>query len=205
MHNPPPSTPESSATLAPTSPDEAISKKRNAWIALTIIALTPVLWAVGIYLAAMLHDAAHLRRFISEDAFVFVSPLPVVAVAIFAAARHGLRHGWHLRTWILGSWSVAATCVVVLVVLAVQALVSSHRRNQDKIVLSNITRLAAAADQYYMEHRVTSVAFSQLVGPTNYLKELRIVNQETYPTRFTLGATITASGIAGTRTITYAP
>jgi hypothetical protein len=43
------------------------------------------------------------------------------------------------------------------------------------------------------------------VGPTNYLKELRIVNQETYPTRFTLGATITASGIAGTRTITYAP
>lgn len=205
MHTTPPPPPDSSAPSTPTPSHEDASKQRNAWIALSIIVLTPVLWAVGLFFVLLVPSASRAASMLPKGDSIFLIPLPVVVAGVIVVTQFGLRRGWHLRPWILGFGSVAATCVVILGVLALQALVSARHRNQDKIVLSNITRLAAAADQYYVEHRVTSVSYSQLVGPSNYLKELRIVNQESYPTRFTLGATITASGIAGARTITYAP
>ena len=52
---------------------------------------------------------------------------------------------------------------------------------------------------------MSSVTQSGLVGAANYVKALNLVANETYPAGFTQGITITIEGIAGARTITYAP
>ena len=44
-----------------------------------------------------------------------------------------------------------------------------------------------------------------MVGAANYVKALNVVANETYPTNFTQGITITIAGVAGARTITYSP
>ncbi len=44
-----------------------------------------------------------------------------------------------------------------------------------------------------------------LLGPTNYVKSLNTVAGEVYPAVFTAGTTITITGVASLRTITYAP
>jgi type IV pilus assembly protein PilA len=44
-----------------------------------------------------------------------------------------------------------------------------------------------------------------LVGATNYVKALNTVASESYPLAYTQGITITIDGVAGARTITYAP
>jgi type IV pilus assembly protein PilA len=42
-----------------------------------------------------------------------------------------------------------------------------------------------------------------LVGQTNYVKNLDLVANETYPTTYVAGVAITVVGVAGARTITY--
>jgi hypothetical protein len=102
-----------------------------------------------------------------------------------------------------------------MAVLAVSAgvvwLVGSHLAAEQRIkrdttlVECNARQLSAAADQYFLEYGVTAVNLSDLVGPTAYLKALQIIDAEDYPTRFVQGRTITVTGVAGLRTITYAP
>lgn len=77
--------------------------------------------------------------------------------------------------------------------------------SQDKAVLNNARQLAAAADQHYLETGSSHASWRNIVGPTAYVKALHIVAGETYPTHFTQGITMTITGIAGARTITYAP
>ena len=90
-------------------------------------------------------------------------------------------------------------------------LIGSHLAGQQRIkremslVECNVRELAAVADQYYLEYGVTAVNFSNLVGPAAYLKALQRISVEEYPTRFVQGGTITVTGVAGLRTITYAP
>jgi type IV pilus assembly protein PilA len=77
--------------------------------------------------------------------------------------------------------------------------------SQDKAALNNARQLAAAANQYYFENGVTTVAQASLIGATNYVKALNRVANETYPSNFTRGVTITIADVARQRTITYAP
>jgi type IV pilus assembly protein PilA len=70
-------------------------------------------------------------------------------------------------------------------------------------VLNNARQLASAADQYMMENGLSTCSYNSLVGATNYVKAINLVANETYPTVFTQGTTITVTGIAGTRTLTY--
>ncbi len=159
MQTTPPPPPDHSAPPPPNPPDQDIAKKRNAWIALSIIVLTPVLWAVGLFIAFVVLAAPRAWRFLPEDNFFVVTPLPFVVAGVIAITRHGLRRGWHLRPWILWVGSFAAAGVVMLAVLAVQAVVSVLHRSEDMAVLGTVRQLAAAADQYYLENDVTSVAF----------------------------------------------
>jgi type IV pilus assembly protein PilA len=89
--------------------------------------------------------------------------------------------------------------------MAIPAFQKVRTSSQDKAVLNNARQLAAAADQYFLENGVSSVSQGSLVGATNYVKALNLVANESYPAAFTQGQTITVSGIAGQRTITYAP
>jgi len=93
----------------------------------------------------------------------------------------------------------------VLAALAWSALQKVRTSSQDKAVMCPIRQLSAAADQYYLEYGVSSVGYAQLVGATNYVKAVNTVAGESYPLYYTRGMTFTVTGVAGLRTITYAP
>jgi type IV pilus assembly protein PilA len=98
--------------------------------------------------------------------------------------------------------------VVIIGLLAAMALPAFQRVRasaQDKAVLNNARQLANAADQYYTENGVSTVAQANLVGATNYIRVQNGVANETYPSVLTQGVTVTVTGIAGTRTVTYSP
>ena len=100
---------------------------------------------------------------------------------------------------------IVVVIIGLLAAMAIPAFQKVRRASQDKAVLNNARQLSAAADQYYLENGVSSVSIGNLLGSTNYVKTLNLVANETYPTGFSQGTTITISGVAAQRTITYAP
>ena len=100
---------------------------------------------------------------------------------------------------------IVVVIIGLLAAMAIPAFQKVRVASQDKAVLNNARQMAAAADQYYLENGATSANSSSLVGATNYVKALNTVASETYPDAFTQGITITISGVANARTITYAP
>lgn len=100
---------------------------------------------------------------------------------------------------------IVVVIIGLLATLAVPAFQKIRVSSQDKAVLNNARQLAAAADQYLMEHGGSTVAFANLVGLTNYIKTFGTIAGETYPTGFTAGTVFTINGVAGARTITYGP
>jgi len=100
---------------------------------------------------------------------------------------------------------IVVVIIGLLAAMAIPAFQKVRTSSQDKAVLNNARQLAAAADQYFLENGVSTCAQTSLVGASNYVKALNLVANETYPTNFTQGITLTVSGIAGQRTITYAP
>jgi len=100
---------------------------------------------------------------------------------------------------------IVVVIIGLLAAMAIPAFQKVRQSSQDKAVLNNARQLSAAADQFYLEKGVSSAASTDLVGTTNYVKSLNTVASETYPTGFTQGEPITVKGIAGARTVTYAP
>lgn len=98
---------------------------------------------------------------------------------------------------------VVVVIIGLLASLAIPAFQKIRATSQDKAVLNNARQLAAASDQYMMETGRSSVAFTNLVGPTVYVKSFETVANETYPIGFTQGEALTVLGVAGQRTITY--
>lgn len=100
---------------------------------------------------------------------------------------------------------IVVVIIGLLAAMAIPAFQKVRVASQDKAVLNNARQMAAAADQYYLENGATFAASSSLIGPTSYVKALNTVASEAYPSAYTQGITITIGGIAGARTITYAP
>jgi len=100
---------------------------------------------------------------------------------------------------------IVVVIIGMLAALSIPAFQKVRATSQDKAVLNNARQLSAAAEQYYLENGVSTVAQGNLVGATNYIRGQSTVANETYPTAFTQGVTLTVHGIAGQRTITYAP
>jgi type IV pilus assembly protein PilA len=100
---------------------------------------------------------------------------------------------------------IVLVIIGLLAAMAFPAFQKVRTSSQDKLVLNNARQMAAAADQYFLEKGVSTVTQSDLVGAANFVKVLNLVANETYPTHYTQGVTITVSGIAGARTVTYAP
>ena len=75
----------------------------------------------------------------------------------------------------------------------------------DRAVLNNLRQLATGADQYYLDHGVTSVSWTDLVGTrsTQYVKPFLAIANETYPSILVKGQPVTAAGVASARTVTY--
>lgn len=100
---------------------------------------------------------------------------------------------------------VVVVIIGLLAAIAIPAFKKIQAASQDKAVLNNARQLTAAADHYYLENGVTSVAITDLVGASNYVRSPGTVAKETYPTEMTQGITLTISGVGGLRTITYSP
>ena len=100
---------------------------------------------------------------------------------------------------------IVVVIIGLLAAMAIPAFQKVRQSSQDKAVLNNARQLSAASDQYFLENGVSTVAQANLVGSSNYVKSLNLVANETYPANFTQGTTITIDGVAGVRTITYAP
>ena len=100
---------------------------------------------------------------------------------------------------------IVVVIIGLLAAMAIPAFQKVRQSSQDKAVLNNARQLSAAADQYYLENGVSTVTLGSLVGSSNYVKALNLVANETYPGGYTQGETITITGVAGVRTITYAP
>ncbi len=98
---------------------------------------------------------------------------------------------------------VVVVIIGLLAALAVPALQRVRASSQDNTVLNNARQLGAAADQYFLEQGVSTVAIASLVGPGSYIRSLSTVANESYPLVYTQSVPITVSGIAGNRTITY--
>ena len=100
---------------------------------------------------------------------------------------------------------IVVVIIGLLASMAIPAFQKVRTNSQDKAVLNNARQLSGASDQYYLENGVSTCGQSDLIGPTTYVKALNSVANETYPTNFTQGVTITINSVAGTRTITYSP
>jgi type IV pilus assembly protein PilA len=100
---------------------------------------------------------------------------------------------------------IVVVIIGLLAAMAIPAFQKVRQSSQDKAVLNNARQLSAAADQYFLENGVSMVVSDGLVGATNYVKAVNTVAGETYPTDYTQGVTITIAGVAGSRTVTYAP
>lgn len=100
---------------------------------------------------------------------------------------------------------IVVVIIGLLAAMAIPAFQKVRTSSQDKAVLNNARQMAAAADQYFLENGVSTVTQGNLVGASNYVKALNLVANETYPASYTQGITITVAGIAGARTVTYAP
>ena len=100
---------------------------------------------------------------------------------------------------------IVVVIIGLLAAMAIPAFQKVRQSSQDKAVLNNARQLSAAADQYFLENGVSTVASTDLIGSSNYVKAVNTVAAETYPDNFTQGVTITINGIAGVRTVTYSP
>jgi type IV pilus assembly protein PilA len=100
---------------------------------------------------------------------------------------------------------IVVAIIGLLAALGIPAFQRVRETSQDKAVFSNARQLAAAADQYMMEYGVTQAQRIRLLGATSYVKSFGTVAHESYPDWITQGVTITITGVANQRTITYSP
>ncbi len=116
-----------------------------------------------------------------------------------------MTHTLKIRGFTLVEIMIVVVIIGLLAAMAIPAFQKVRTNSQNKAVLDNARQISAAGDQYYLENGVSTVTLTDLLGPTSYVKALNTVAKETYPTYLTQGVTITITGVAGTRTITYAP
>ena len=100
---------------------------------------------------------------------------------------------------------IVVTLIALLCSLAIPQFQLIRTRSQDTAVLGNARQLATASSQYFFSSGATAVELDQLIGATNYIKNLATVASESYPTEYSVNTPITVTGIARARTITYAP
>lgn len=102
---------------------------------------------------------------------------------------------------------IGLVIAVILLAAVWREMKKSRASGEDKMVASNLRQLVQGAEQYFTEHNVSSVEFSALAGTnrSQFVKSIYTVAQETYSAVLWQSTAVTASGIAGARTVTYAP
>lgn len=89
---------------------------------------------------------------------------------------------------------IVVVIIGLLAAMAIPAFQKVRQTSQEKAITNNLRQLASAADQYFLENGVTSVAQTDLVGTDKYVKTLDAVAGETYPATITQGTDIAVTG-----------
>jgi type IV pilus assembly protein PilA len=196
----------------PQSPDQPSAagrvisaRSRNAsWVVLCGAMVVPVAVA-GIIALVPVVEFLHLNP---EWQKVIALYTPMAATVVLAAvvARRGIKRGWNTPNVLHNGWILALALLLSVALLFAYNWGKRIRPSTvDKAVLNNARQLAAGADEYFNAHGVTTCALTDLVGPDKYVKALNLVAEEIYPRSYTQGVAITVRGVAGVRTVTYAP
>lgn len=171
----------------------------------TIVIFPPVFCCALIFVAEVLHEIFHPQ----DEMRVWGISGVVSLIATYPLTRRfvaiGRRQAWSRKRGVLVAWTVVAVVFLTGEWFAASAILKIRRQSEEKSILSNVRQLSAAADEYFMQNSVSSVASANLVGSSNFLKGLNPLHGEKYPDAYTQGVTITVSGIGGTRVLTYAP
>jgi type IV pilus assembly protein PilA len=96
---------------------------------------------------------------------------------------------------------IVVVIIGLLAAMAIPAFQKVRATSQEKAITNNLRQVGSAAQQYFLEEGVTSVALGDLVGPDKYINQIETVASETYPPTITAGATSITTG--GTPTVTY--
>lgn len=93
---------------------------------------------------------------------------------------------------------IVVVIIGLLAAMAIPAFQKVRKTSQDKTIVNNLRQLNAAAQQYFLEQGVTSVASTNLVGTDTdkYIKSIQTVRGETYPSPLNATDTqLTAGGV----------
>ncbi len=89
---------------------------------------------------------------------------------------------------------IVVVIIGLLAAMAIPAFKKVRDNSQKKTILNNLRQLSGAADQYFLENGVTTVASASLIGSDSYIKAFATAAGETYPTPINQGAALTTSG-----------
>lgn len=89
---------------------------------------------------------------------------------------------------------IVVVIIGLLATMAIPAFKKVRETSQEKAIRNNLRQLASAADQYFIENGVTTVALGDIVGADSYVESLDPVAGETYPATITQGTDITVTG-----------
>lgn len=164
------------------------------WVLLLTFVAGPLLW-MSLFYELAVRNVPALKELLAGGTVI-------ILIALTTLLGFGLRRNWPASR---GGWILLGSVLFGAVVCGALEVRRSRSASQDKVVISQAHMLSAAADQYYLENGGSTVELDQLVGRDHYIKAVQYVDHEVYPTRYAQGMTITVTGIAGLRTITYAP
>jgi type IV pilus assembly protein PilA len=85
---------------------------------------------------------------------------------------------------------IVVVIIGLLAAMAIPAFQKVRASSQQKTILNNLRQLNSAAQQYYLENGVSTVAYTDLVGTDKYIKAINVVAGENY-TALTFSSTAT--------------
>ena len=91
---------------------------------------------------------------------------------------------------------IVVVIIGLLAAMAVPAFQKVRSTSQTKTITNNLRQLASAADQYFLENGVTTVASADLVGAGEYIKAVNQVADEVYSEDIEQGTDIKAESDA---------
>lgn len=126
--------------------------------------------------------------------FLIIPPILAIVfghVSRSDCKRRGIQagKGMALAGLILGYLCIVPVPLGLMSAMAIPAFQKVRETSQDKAITNNLRMLASAADQYFIETGKNSVQTNELIGPSAYIKEIVVVDDETYPSFITTSDT----------------
>ena len=94
---------------------------------------------------------------------------------------------------------IVVVIIGLLAAMAIPAFQKVRQTSQEKTITNNLRQLASGADQYFLEHGVTTVASASLIGTDSYIKSFAsVTDDDKYTATINQNTDITAEGPDGT-------